>query len=81
MAEAPEVGNIKEETAVILNGGDVTCAYNVRYIMDVLRAAGSENISWHFSGPLSPAVLEEEKVDEEEDNKNFVALVLPVRLS
>lgn len=73
-AEAADIGNIKETIAVDYAGSNVDCAYNVKYILDMLKVTTDENIYWKITGPLTPAVI------HEASNDNFQALILPIRL-
>ncbi|AEF92907.1 DNA polymerase III, beta subunit [Desulfotomaculum nigrificans CO-1-SRB] len=70
-----EVGRIHEEVPVFLDGETTAISFNAVYLIDALRAIGSDNIYLDLSGPLSPGILR----PVEEDN--YLSLVLPVRTS
>lgn len=68
-----EVGKIYEEVPVYLQGEPIQIAFNALYLIDSLRAIGSESIYFDLSGPLSPGIMR--PVEGEE----YLSLVLPVR--
>lgn len=69
-----EVGRVHEEIPVFQEGEPFQVAFNARYLGDVLKAMGSEEISMELTGPLSPGVL------RPVDDKEYLSLLLPVRL-
>ncbi|MDD4237732.1 MAG: DNA polymerase III subunit beta [Desulfotomaculaceae bacterium] len=69
-----EVGRVHEEIPVFQEGEPFEVAFNARYLGDVLKAMGSEEIIMELTGPLSPGVLR--PVDDQE----YLSLLLPVRL-
>lgn len=69
-----EAGRLREELPVYHVGEPVQIAFNARYLSDVLKVVGSEEIIIEFTGPLSPGVIRPvEDVD-------YFSLILPVRL-
>ncbi|SHK53307.1 DNA polymerase III subunit beta [Desulforamulus aeronauticus] len=68
-----EVGRIHEEVAVYLQGDTMQIAFNALYLIDALRAIGSDDIYLDLSGPLSPGILRPVEGDD------YLSLVLPVR--
>lgn len=40
-----------------LTGEPLEIAFNARYVLDMLEAAGSEQIAIHLAGPLNPGTL------------------------
>ncbi|PHJ37784.1 DNA polymerase III subunit beta [Desulforamulus profundi] len=68
-----EVGKIHEEVPVYLQGEPMQIAFNALYLIDALRANGSENIYLDMSGPLSPGIL------RPVGGEDYLSLVLPVR--
>ncbi|HOV80155.1 MAG TPA: DNA polymerase III subunit beta [Bacillota bacterium] len=74
MSVSNEAGNVREELSVFQEGGPIQVAFNSRYLSDVLKVVGSEEICIEFTGPLSPGILK--PVEE----KKFLSLLLPVRL-
>jgi DNA polymerase-3 subunit beta len=74
-AQSQDVGEVKEIIPIEKNGEDIEIAFNSRYLLDVLKAVGSQRIKIEYSGSLSPALFK----FEEEDN--YLYLVLPIRIS
>lgn len=69
-----EAGRIREELPVFQEGSPIQVAFNARYLGDVLKVIGSDEINIEFTGPLSPGIL------KPTEDKNFMSLLLPVRL-
>ena len=70
-----EVGRIHEEVPIYLEGEAMQISFNAVYLIDALRAIGSDNIYLDLTGPLSPGVL------RPVDGDQYLSLVLPVRTS
>lgn len=68
-----EVGRIHEEVPIFLEGETMQISFNAVYLIDALRAIGSENIYLELTGPLSPGILRPVEGD------HYLSLVLPVR--
>ncbi len=69
-----EIGNIKEKINAVLNGKDVTIAFNPRFILEVLKANSDEFVKLCLNSPSNPCVIVPTESDE------FLYLVLPVRM-
>lgn len=69
-----EIGNIKENITISLEGADILIAFNARYIMDALKAVTDDFIKIKFNSSISPCVITPNENDE------YFYLVLPVRL-
>ena len=68
------LGKSYDEVACTLEGDGVEMGFNNKYIMDALKASGSDEVRLELSGPLSPIKVMPLEGDE------FLFLVLPVRL-
>ncbi|GAB6159138.1 DNA polymerase III subunit beta [Desulfotomaculum varum] len=68
-----EVGRIHEEVAVYLQGEPIQIAFNATYLIDALRACGSDSIYLDLSGPLSPGIL------RPVEGEDYLSLILPMR--
>ncbi len=69
-----QIGDAHEEMPLEeLEGGELTIAFNVRYMQDVVRTVDSEKIILNFNDSLSPCVI------TPENDLDYVHLVLPVR--
>ncbi|MCL2539824.1 MAG: DNA polymerase III subunit beta [Firmicutes bacterium] len=67
-----EIGNIKENLSIVLNGKDLIIEFNARLFMDCLRANNDEFVKLSFNNNISPCVVCPEMSEE------FLYLVLPV---
>jgi DNA polymerase-3 subunit beta len=69
-----EAGRVHEEIPVFYEGEPFQVAFNARYLGDVLKAVGSEEIIMELTGPLSPGIF------RPVDDQKYLSLLLPVRL-
>jgi len=69
-----ESGDVYEEMEADTEGDDLDIAFNVRYMMDVLRAVKDDEIYLQFNSPVSPCLISPVEGDA------FTYLVLPVRV-
>lgn len=69
-----QLGKVREEVAINLQGEGIQIAFNSRYILDVLKNMEDENVILEMSSAVSPCVIR----GNETNNAKY--LVLPVRL-
>lgn len=69
-----ETGDMEEKIGVITEGKDLTIAFNVRYITDVLKALSDDQVFMRFNSNVSPCVVCPTEGD------SYLYLVLPVRV-
>ncbi len=74
-ADAQDVGSGSESLAASLTGDAIQIAFNVRYLLDGLKAMGSARVVLHCNAPTTPAVLKPEG-----DEEAFTYLVMPVQI-
>ena len=74
-ADAQDVGSGSESLAASLTGDAIQIAFNVRYLLDGLKAMGSDRVVLHCNAPTTPAVLRPEG-----DAEAFTYLVMPVQI-
>ena len=74
-ADAQDVGSGSESLAAGLTGDAIQIAFNVRYLLDGLKAMGSDRVVLHCNAPTTPAVLKPEG-----DAEAFTYLVMPVQI-
>jgi len=72
--DAPDVGSGREELGIQLTGGDLTIAFNVKYLLDALKAIESLEVQFNFNGAVNPAVL------KPLDGMDFQYLIMPVQI-
>lgn len=69
-----QLGKVKEELDLNLQGEEIQIAFNSRYLLDVLKNIDDENILMEMTSSVSPCVIKCKQ------NNNSKYLVLPVRL-
>ena len=74
-ADAQDVGSGSESLPANLEGDAMQIAFNVRYLLDGLKAMGSDRIVLHCNAPTTPAVLRSDEAPEA-----FTYLVMPVQI-
>jgi DNA polymerase-3 subunit beta len=74
-ADAQDVGSGSEALAADIEGEALEIAFNVRYLLDGLKAMAAERVALQANAPTTPAVLV--PVDGEE---TFTYLVMPVQI-
>jgi DNA polymerase-3 subunit beta len=70
----PELGDAREEIAVLYKGNDLKIGFNAKYIMDVLTSIEDEEIDLDLKDQLSPGVVRP-KAD-----KNYTCVIMPMRI-
>lgn len=69
-----QLGKVREELNVILQGGELQIAFNSKYLIDVLKILEDEELVMEFDSSVSPCVI------KSKENNSYTYLVLPVRL-
>jgi DNA polymerase III subunit beta len=69
-----QLGKVKEELNIILQGNTLQIAFNSKYLIDVFKIIEEEEIEMEFSSGVSPCVIKNKEWN------NCTYLVLPVRL-
>ena len=69
-----EIGNIKENINVVLEGKDLNIAFNAMYFMEALRVLNDEFITISFNSSINPCIIKPVETNE------FLYLILPVRM-
>lgn len=69
-----EIGSVKEEVAINLEGDDLEIGFNPKYLVDALKVIDSEDITIELTTSVSPCII------KPDDNENYIYLVLPVRM-
>ncbi|MBV9867175.1 MAG: DNA polymerase III subunit beta [Abitibacteriaceae bacterium] len=72
-AESQEIGRAYEEVPIALDGGDITIAFNARYLMEVLNMLDTEQVSLELTGALNPGILKSQDAD-------FLYVVMPMQV-
>lgn len=69
-----QLGKVKEELSIILQGQPLQIAFNSKYLIDVLKIMEEEEIVMDFTSSVSPCIVKNKEVND------CTYLVLPVRL-
>ena len=70
-----EIGDVHEQMEVEHEGDDITIAFNVKYIIDAVRAIDDDTVTMRFVSGITPCVLAPVEGD------SYLYLVLPVRIN
>jgi DNA polymerase III subunit beta len=73
-ADAQDVGSGSEALAADITGEAIQIAFNVRYVLEGLKAMGSERVELRCNAPTTPVVL------APHDDPAFTYLVMPVQI-
>lgn len=73
-ADVQDVGSGSEALAAEISGDGIEIAFNVRYLLDGLKAMGADEVTLHCNAPTTPAVLRSEA------DAWFTYLVMPVQV-
>ncbi|MFA9398001.1 MAG: DNA polymerase III subunit beta [Clostridiaceae bacterium] len=69
-----QLGKVREELNIILQGQSIQIAFNSKYLIDLLKIMDEEEIVLEFSSAVSPCIVKNKESD------NSIYLVLPVRI-
>lgn len=70
----PDIGEAKDELSVPFEGDPLSIGYNARYILDVLSAMSTEQVTFELKDQLSPSLL------KEAGNEAYQCVVMPMRI-
>jgi len=70
----PDLGEAKEDVPIDYKGETLSIGFNARYLLDILGAMTSENITLEFQDPLSPVLL------KEEGREDYRCVIMPMRI-
>lgn len=73
VSASTEIGTLREEIQVSIQGSKIDIDFNPRYFLDALKVIDEDEISIIFNGNMGPCVL------KPLDSKEFAYLVLPLR--
>ncbi len=69
------IGDVHEELDIQQTGANMNIAFNVKYLIDVVRYIDAKQIEIRLNGPVSPCII------HPVDDSDYIHLVLPVRTS
>lgn len=68
-----QIGDVREELEIRQDGADLSIAFNVKYLMDVVRFIDAERIELNLNNAVSPCIV------TPVGDSDYVHLILPVR--
>ena len=71
-----EIGNIRENMNITLNGKELAIAFNARYFTEALKVNGDEFVELKFNQAHNPCII----TPFDSENPKYLYLILPVRL-
>ncbi len=74
LSSKSDLGDIKENITIGLNGKDLAIAFNARYFSEALRVVTDEFVKLNFKTTVAPCIITSIGSDE------FLYLILPVRM-
>lgn len=75
MADTPEAGRSKDYIDIDYNFDDMLTAFNYRYVLDGLKNMDSKNVEIEISDVLAASIFK-----PQEDNSNYICLIMPVKV-
>jgi DNA polymerase-3 subunit beta len=75
LADAQDVGRGSESLPVVAEGEPIEIAFNVRYLLDGLKAMTSDQVLLRCNGPVTPAVI-----SPSGDENDFTYLLMPIQV-
>lgn len=69
-----EIGSVREELGIELEGEDIEIGFNPRYMLDALKIMESDSVVLEMTTPVSPCIM------KPVDSDSYLYLVLPVRM-
>ncbi len=73
-AESADVGRGREEMGAVIEGDEVSIAFNAEYLTDALSVMDSEEVVWQLGGPLSTALM------KGVDDPDYLYMVAPMQV-
>ncbi|NLA66599.1 MAG: DNA polymerase III subunit beta, partial [Leucobacter sp.] len=73
VSASTDIGTLREEIAISMNGQKIDIDFNPRYFIDALKVIDEDEITIVFNGTMGPCVI------KPIDSQEFAYLVLPLR--
>ncbi len=74
ISSSTELGNVREEIRVDMNGNKLEIGFNPRYFIDALRVIEDDEVEIFFTSSVGPCTIRPSSGD------NFAYMILPVRI-
>lgn len=72
---ASEYGNVEENISIVKTGDDMRIGFNSKYLLDFIKVVEKDMVIMNFIGKSNPCFM------VEEENDDYIYMVLPVRVS
>lgn len=73
-SQNPDLGEAKEDVVIDYAGAPMRIGFNAKYLQDVLTAIDTDQVNLELADELSPGVV------RPADDKNYVAVIMPMRI-
>ena len=73
-SKTPDMGEAKEEIDASYKGEEISIAYNAKYVLDVLKNVGTDQVSIELTQPLSPGIL------KPKGDADYLCVIMPMRV-
>ena len=73
-SDNPDLGKAREEVEIDYDGGDLTIAFNAKYLQDILATLSAAKIEMALNEALSPGLF------REHGNDDYLFVVMPMRI-
>lgn len=70
-----QLGKVREEAQVVLQGESLKIAFNSKYLIDVFKNIDEEELVMEFTSAITPCII------KNKSNDNYVYLLQPVRIA
>jgi DNA polymerase-3 subunit beta len=70
----PDIGESKEDMGIKFSGDPIEVAFNPKYFIDILNVMDEEKIVLYIEDNEKPCML------EAENNKQFITVIMPMRI-
>ncbi len=74
LSDNPDLGRAREDIEVDYDGGDVSIAFNAKYVRDILSILDADRVQMSLNEALSPGLF------REHENEDYLFVVMPMRL-
>ncbi len=75
MADTPEAGRSKDYIDIQYDFDDMLTAFNYKYVLDALKNMDSKKVEIEISDVLAASIFK-----PQEDNSNYICLIMPVKV-
>lgn len=78
--DTPEAGSAKETLDIDYSSDNLLIAFNYKYLLDCLRNISKTNVKVEMSTNLSAALIKPDDSDNNDEEDNYICLIMPVQV-